>query len=298
MIFVFNWRANQRFLIIRVLSFIIFSIASPVLLLVIANFIKSFVWPEGVISEINLKSILESVYYLTIYFILLGGVYYLTRYRINYMKQKVKTIKIESLAKDTQLKMLRYQINPHFLFNILNSMHALVDENKEIAKKLIVCISEYYRSVLDKQIQNNTIEKEIEIVKKYFEIQKIRFEDSLEYKIDVDEKAGQIKIPAFVIHLLIENAIKYGSKFNNKKLIIKLFIRISQNTLSIIVKNTGRISISENQITGINDSTGSGIENMKNRLKLFFEDDVNFTLKAEEENWVTARIEINNFRNE
>lgn len=89
--------------------------------------------------------------------------------------------KAESLAKEVQLKMLHYQINPHFLFNILNSILALIDEDGAKAKKLVVEMSDYYRYTLNKLEQNITIGKEVEAVVKYLEIQKTRFEENFEY---------------------------------------------------------------------------------------------------------------------
>ena len=127
------------------------------------------------------------------------------------------------MAKDVQLKMLRYQINPHFLFNVLNSIYTLIDENTEKAKKLVIDMSEYYRYTLNKQQHTISIEKEVESIMKYLEIQKTRFEEEFQYEISVDEAVKSILIPSFLIHLLIENAVKYGTKTVKQKLISPSF---------------------------------------------------------------------------
>src|SRR5512133_1456667 len=98
--------------------------------------------------------------------------------------------------------MLRYQINPHFLFNVLSSIYTLIDENTEKAKKLVIDMSEYYRYTLTKQQQTISIEKEVESIMKYLEIQKTRFEEDFQYEISVDETVKSLLIPSFLIHLL------------------------------------------------------------------------------------------------
>jgi len=195
--------------------------------------------------------------------------------------------KAETLAKEVQLKMLHYQINPHFLFNVLNSIYALIDENTEKAKKLVVDMSDYYRYTLNKQEQAIPVGKEVEAVIKYLEIQKTRFEENFEYETSVGEATGEILIPSFVIHLLVENAVKYGIKSNEQKLVIRLTTELKNKLLLIKVLNTGKLNTDKSGT----DGTGSGIENIKNRLALFYNDKYSFSLTADD-GWVTAAIEI------
>jgi sensor histidine kinase YesM len=225
-----------------------------------------------------------------VYFSFLSLTFYLTHTRIKYNTQRDAAHKAEALAKDLQLKMLRYQINPHFLFNVLNSIHALIDENSGKAKKLVVEMSEYYRYTLNKQHQTISIEKEVESITKYLEIQKTRFEDNFEFEIYVDAEANNISIPSFVIHLLIENAVKYGIKSTQQKLNIKLSVTLSQNLLNISVSNTGKLFNSAQNDD--NNGTGNGIENIKNRLALFYNNNYSFSLTENNER-VIACIEIN-----
>lgn len=225
----------------------------------------------------------------------LAATLYFTRIRFQFEKQQEATLKAETLAKDVQLKMLRYQINPHFLFNVLNSVHALIDENKETAKKLIVEMSEFYRYTLNNQQQTTTIEKEVEAVQKYLEIQKTRFEEKFEFGITVDEGANTILIPSFIIHLLVENAVKYGIKSNEQRLIIRLTVKMIYKSLLISISNTGKL-LQSSKMNGKNeDGTGNGIENIKNRLELYYNKNSDFSL-TEENGWVKAAIEIKNLK--
>ena len=208
-------------------------------------------------------------------------------------RQRETANRAETLAKDVQLKMLRYQINPHFLFNVLNSIYTLIDENTEKAKKLVIDMSEYYRYTLNKQQHTVSIEKEVESIMKYLEIQKTRFEEDFQYEISVDEAVKTMLIPSFLIHLLVENAIKYGTKTEKQKLIIRLSVALVNKVLLIRVSNTGKLvnagAVGEKNTNG----TGNGIENLKNRLSLYYNDNYSFSLK-EEDGFVIAAIEIHN----
>jgi len=223
----------------------------------------------------------------------LSATYWITSLILQTARQRETAHKAETLAKDVQLKMLRYQINPHFLFNVLNSIYGLIDENSTKAKKLVLDMSEYYRYTLNKQQMTISVEKEVESVLKYLEIQKTRFEEEFDFEISVEEDAKTVLIPSFIIHLLIENAVKYGTKTEKKKLIISLSVRFTGNRLYIIVKNTGKLFIAEPS-TSINPTgTSNGIENLKHRLELYYNENSSFSL-TEKDGWVIASIEINN----
>jgi LytS/YehU family sensor histidine kinase len=189
--------------------------------------------------------------------------------------------------------MLRYQINPHFLFNVLNSIYTLIDENTDKSKKLVIDMSEYYRYTLNKQEHTISIEKEVESILKYFEIQKTRFEEDFHYEISVDESVKSVLIPSFLINLLVENAIKYGTKTEKQKLIVDISIRMEGKILSIKVSNTGKLFNGKPDGEKSHDGTGNGIENLKHRLGLYYSENHSFSLK-EADGWVIATIEISN----
>jgi len=228
----------------------------------------------------------------TTIFLLLSATYYITHLRLQSTKQIEAIHRAENLTKEVQVKMLRYQINPHFLFNVLNSIHALIDENKEKAKRLVVEMSEYYRYTLNKLQQTIPIVDEIEAVTKYLDIQKMRFEDELLYTVHVDDNARMLPIPPFVIHLLIENAVKFGNCSANQRLEIEISIKLIDKSLKILVSNTGRL-LQKSNSNRVGDGTGSGIENIKSRLALMYNCEYSFSL-TEENGWVTANIVINN----
>ncbi len=254
--------------------------------------IEVLIWQKDVLPfTLNLIEKYSPGIFLVVLFLI--ATYYLTTLKIESANEREKAFRAETLAKDVQLKMLRYQINPHFLFNVLNSIHSLIDENTQKAQKLVVDMSEYYRYTLNKQVQTISIEKEIESVEKYLDIQKTRYEENFQFEISVDDSAKEVEIPSFLVHLLIENAIKYGSKSKNQILIVKLSIKLAGKTLSISVSNTGKLFEINNSVEKNSDGTGSGIENLKNRLALYYDNNYSFSIN-EKDGWVIANIVINN----
>jgi len=283
----YKWAIKRKQIYLLFILVLVFSIFLPTLLMYLCSWLESLLWNRADRPPVTMDILEKYSPGLMAAILFLSAAFYLTRLQLRYIKQTEKMQKAENLAKEVQLKMLHYQINPHFLFNVLNSIHALIDENTGKAKKLVVDMSDYYRYTLNKQEQAIPVEKEVEAVIKYLEIQKTRFEDNFEYEISVGEATREILIPSFVIHLLIENAVKYGIKSNEQKLVIRLTTELKNRLLLIKVLNTGKLNTDKSGTNG----TGSGIENIKNRLALFYNDKYSFSLTADN-GWVTASIEI------
>jgi two-component system LytT family sensor kinase len=283
-------KKRLTFLLLTII--IVFTVLGPSLLLFLSRCLEHLFWRRD-IYNVTLVEIEKYTPGASLIFLFLSATYYITHLIHQSARQKETANRAEALAKDVQLKMLRYQINPHFLFNVLNSIYTLIDENTEKAKKLVIDMSEYYRYTLNKQQDKVSIEKEVEAIMKYLEIQKTRFEEDFQYEIYVNEAVKSLLIPSFLIHLLIENAIKYGTKTEKQTLIVRLSVILLNKTLIIKVSNTGRLlsetASGENNI----DGTGNGIENLKNRLSLYYDYSYSFSLK-EQDGLVVASIEINN----
>ncbi len=271
---------------------IVFTVFGPSLFLFLSTWLETTLWRKDVLP-FTIDLIKKYSPGVSLVLLFLSATFYLTYFQLQSGKQKEEMQKAETLAKDVQLKMLRYQINPHFLFNVLNSIYTLIDENTDMAKKLVIDMSEYYRYTLNKQQLKVSIEKEVESILKYLEIQKTRFEEEFQYEISIDEEVKSILIPTFLIHLLIENAVKYGTKTAKQKLIVHLSVKLVNKMLLIRVSNTGKILNSSPNSEKNIDGTSNGIENLKNRLGLYYNDNYSFSLK-EEDGWVVAAIEINN----
>jgi two-component system, LytTR family, sensor kinase len=291
-IYTYAWAIRRKLTVLLYLCIIVYTVFGPVFFLLLSTLIETALWSGNVIP-FSLDLVKKYSPGASFVLLFLSATYFLTHLILQTGKQRETTFKAETLAKDVQLKMLRYQINPHFLFNVLNSIYTLIDENTDKAKKLVIDMSEYYRYTLNKQEHTISIEKEVESIIKYFEIQKTRFEEDFHYEISVSEAVKSVLIPSFLIHLLVENAIKYGTKTEKHKLIVKLSIRMENKILLIKVYNTGKLLYAKPGGEKNIDGTGNGIENLKHRLSLYYDDNYSFSLK-EEEGWVIASIEISN----
>jgi sensor histidine kinase YesM len=296
--FIFILMISYRWAIVRkqpfLLWFMIFSftISIPTLVMLLAKWL-AVTFGIKVQNPVSLELIGKYTPGMGLVVLFLTATYFLTHLVLQAGKQRETAHKAETLAKDVQLKMLRYQINPHFLFNVLNSIYTLIDENTEKAKKLVIDMSEYYRYTLNKQKMTVSIEEEVESVLKYLEIQKTRFEEEFEYEISVDEASNPVLIPSFIIHLLIENAVKYGTKTMKQRLIIRLSTILTDKRLLISVANTGKLVSAPSLTDNNSKGTSNGIDNLKSRLGLYYNDNYSFSLK-EDEGWVFAAIEIEN----
>lgn len=290
-IYTYRWAVKRNYSVLLYLLILVFTIFGPVLFLFISTWIETALWNRKVLP-FTLDLVKKYAPGVSLVLLFLSATFYLTHLLLKIASQRETAHKAENLAKDVQLKMLRYQINPHFLFNVLNSIYTLIDENTGKAKKLVLDMSEYYRYTLNKQQLTVPVEKEVESISKYLEIQKTRFEEEFQYEISISEEVKSIQIPSFLIHLLIENAVKYGTKTSKQKLLIRLSVKLVDEMLSILVSNTGKLLISAPDNVVNTDGTSNGIENLKHRLGLYYDNNYSFSLK-EDNGWVVAAIEIN-----
>jgi len=142
--------------------------------------------------------------------------YFVINFWIEWKQQEGRTEKANVLAQKAQLQMLRYQLNPHFLFNSLNSIRALIEENERNARMMITELSEFLRySLMSNNYSNVPLSNELDAIRHYFSIEKKRYEDKLNVTFDIDPLAEDYPVISFLVHPLVENAIKYGK--NNHK---------------------------------------------------------------------------------
>ena len=141
-----------------------------------------------------------------------SGLYFVIKYYQLLQDEKQKALTATSMAHQSQLKMLRYQLNPHFLFNTLNAISTLVlvNENKT-ANQMVSKLSEFLRFSLDNEpIKRISLAKEIDALMLYLDIEKVRFADRLQVKVDVSDDARIALVPSLILQPLIENSIKYA----------------------------------------------------------------------------------------
>jgi two-component system, LytTR family, sensor kinase len=217
--------------------------------------------------------------------------YFGIKYWQAWQAERERALEAQSLAHQAQLEMLRYQLNPHFLFNALNSIRASIDEDSNRAKRMITEFSEFLRySLLNGNSASIPLREEIEALRNYLAIEKIRFEDKLDVAFDVEPSAEEYRLPGFLIHPLVENAIKHGMTNHSSPLKLRLTARAGKGSLIVEVANTGRLS--NRSIDKHSNSTGIGLKNVRKRLEQLFPERSKFSV-FEDDGWIRAVIEIN-----
>lgn len=214
-----------------------------------------------------------------------SALYFGIKYWREWQQERENALASAAMANQAQLEMLRYQINPHFLFNSLNSIRASIDEDAARAKQMVTQLSEFLRySLLHNNTKEVTLGEEIEAVRNYLAIEKIRFEDKLEVEFDVDEAAEKLPVPCFLLNPLVENAVKHG--FNGSRMPLRIVIsaELKNGALFLQVVNTGALSKGEN-------GTKVGLQNIRERLRKIYNERAEFELK-EENGCVFAQIKI------
>ncbi|MCD9186582.1 MAG: histidine kinase [Pyrinomonadaceae bacterium] len=216
-----------------------------------------------------------------------SAIYFGFKYWQKAQSERENALASSALAQKAQLEMLRYQMNPHFLFNALNSIRASIDEDGKRAEQMITSLSEFLRySLLHESSKTIELREEIEAVKNYLAIEKIRFEEKLEVDFTIEKAAEDFKVPCFLLNPLVENAVKHGLQTSAKPLKINLSAKISENKLILEISNSGKLQDVSN-----GNGTKIGLKNVRERLEKLFGGGAKFGLK-EESGFVKAKVEI------
>src|ERR1041384_1017295 len=269
------------------------------LLILITSFVFGSLWPFGEETGLWLMSrgrfsidwTRYPVEVLDYSFTLIGwsALYFGIKYWRQWQSEHERTLQAEALANHAQLDMLRYQLNPHFLFNALNSIRASIDEDSQRAKRMVTEFSEFLRySLLNDNSSLVELRQEIEAIRNYLAIEKIRFEDKLDMTYDFEPAAEKCQLPGFLIHPLVENAVKHGMTNNSGPLKICITARMREGRLVVEIANTGRL----NTTTQTNGAgTQIGLRNVRERLAKLYPDKSSFSLRQDGA-WIRATIEM------
>jgi two-component system, LytTR family, sensor kinase len=191
--------------------------------------------------------------------------YYLFLSLTNLSEKNAKEAKLESLVKETELKMLRSQINPHFLFNSLNSISSLTITDPEKARDMVVKLSEFMRYALSrKDEQPVTLQNELENLRLYLDIEQVRFGEKLTTEEKIDSNCLDFKIPVMLLQPLFENAVKHGVYESTECVRIVTQAKIVEGYLEITISNN------YDSTPSLKRGTGTGLLNVSRRLELFF----------------------------
>ena len=207
---------------------------------------------------------------------------------------QVEQLRLATSVKEAELRALKSQVNPHFLFNSLNSLRALIDEDAPRARESVTRLANMLRySLQSGQQETVSLEDEIRIVEDYLALEHIRHEDRLRVRWDIQADARPVSLPPMLLQTLVENAVKYGIGTRREGGEVAIAARIEGATLNIRVTNPGDLSAPASTAAALaGSSTGVGLRNASDRLKLLFGDRAQLTLLAEPAGCVTASVII------
>lgn len=215
-------------------------------------------------------------------------IFYLIKYYQDMQERLNRELELQNLLKDSELRMLKSQINPHFIFNSLNSISALTIAKGETAREMVIKLSDFLRYSLGKDsVEMNSLEQEIQNVSLYLDIEKVRFGDKLVFEKEIDAECLKIEVPNLILQPLFENAVKYGVYESIDKVTIRLKCETVEEMLHVSVMNNFDAEAMPSKGEGI------GLENVRKRLGLVFgRTDLLLIDKKENEFKVTLRIPL------
>lgn len=196
--------------------------------------------------------------------------------------EQLKSMKAQATAREAQLKMLRYQLNPHFLCNTLNVINSLIQlQESKKAQRMVVQLSQFLRYSLDNNPDMKiALEKEVSALMLYLEIEKTRFGERLQLDFQIDEQAKSAGVPSLLLQPLIENSMKYAISKSESGGTISLRAKVVEKNLLLELSDTGSdIKIDKSKIKSSN-GRGVGVRNTTDRLKAQYEDDYDFELST------------------
>ena len=226
------------------------------------------------IEQAGFVDILANIINYAFVFFFWSLAYFAYHFLMNYTQAEMKTLRWESAMKEAELNKIKSQLNPHFMFNSMNSIRALIDENPSKAKEAVTQLSNILRNTL--MMEKNkliTFNEELKIVEDYLQLQKIRYEERLNYEFILCNESEHFKIPPLLLQTLVENAIKHGISTLSKGGNVLIKTQFITNLLQIEIINDGIYDV-----TSISES-GFGIKNSNERLAYLFGENSTITIR-------------------
>ncbi len=212
-------------------------------------------------------------------------IYFMYHFITKSQKQQLDTLKLEALVKELELKTIKAHINPHFIFNSLNGIRALIDEDPNRARNAITELSNILRSSMQTdKLESVSLEKELNIVKDYLALENMRFEDRLRVEYEIDEDTLDQPVPPMMLQTLVENAIKHGISKQITGGKIRIVSDFKDHYHELAVQNTGKL------VNGTAKGDGFGLPSTLNRLSLLYGEKARFSIKQLTSEVVEARV--------
>lgn len=233
------------------------------------------------------KSDLVGIYYNIMLIAIWMLIYIVYHYVERNRNSELDRLKLETTVKELELKTIKSHINPHFIFNSLNSIRALVDENPKRARRAITELSNILRSSMQaEKSETVTLERELDIVKDYLALEQMRFEERLKIELDIDERTLHQHVPPMMLQTLVENAIKHGISRQIKGGVVRIVASFKDNDMELLVQNTGQL------LFPVTEGEGFGIKSTQDRLNLMYQGKAVFDIRNLNTSMVESKVSI------
>jgi two-component system, LytTR family, sensor kinase len=232
------------------------------------------------------RNLIDMAYYWAVI-----GIAYAMQIREKYQRETLRAAQLESKLIEAELKALKHQLNPHFLFNTMNTISVLVrDQRNDEAVQLIARLSSLLRMSLENtRVQTVTLRQELDFLTRYLEIQRARFGERLQFRADADQEALDAVIPNLILQPAVENAILHGVAQKTDAGIVEITARVREKRLELSVRDDGP------GFSGKHDSTvkeGIGLTNTRVRLERHYGKDYQMVLKSEKGRGTTVNLVV------
>ena len=240
---------------------------------------------ERAFKDNFLLLVLSGAFSMFTLFFIWNLIYFMYHFVTKSQKQQLDTLKLEALVKELELKTIKAHINPHFIFNSLNGIRALIDEDPNRARNAITELSNILRSSMQTdKLESVSLEKELNIVKDYLALENMRFEDRLRVEYEIDEDTLDQPVPPMMLQTLVENAIKHGISKQITGGKIRIVSDFKDSYHELAVQNTGKL------VNGTAKGDGFGLPSTLNRLSLLYGEKARFSIKQLTTEIVEARV--------
>lgn len=220
-------------------------------------------------------------------FLIWSAVYFLINTLENFRKAEIENLRWEALRTETELNRLKSQLNPHFMFNAMNVIRALVDENPARSKEAITQLSGVLRNTLQfGKLKFVSLQQELEVVRDYLSLEHARMEERLRIRWEIDPDSESFEVPPLMLQTLVENCVKHGiSKLpEGGDVIIKTIV--TGSGLKILLENSGKYD------STLKPESGFGLKNSIERLQLLYGEGATFTIRNSGNNTVVTEVFI------
>lgn len=245
-------------------------------------------WSFGLTDQrYSINNVLYNILQLAILLFFWSLIYFLFHYIENYKKAEIENLKWEASINEIELNKLKSQLNPHFMFNAMNSIRALVDENPVKSKEAITQLSNILRNTL--QMGKNKViafDEEMRIVNDYLGLESIRYEERLKTRVELHEASPQFYLPPLMIQTLVENGIKHGISKLTAGGVLEIITDVRNGKLVVQIRNSGQVNEKKQS------DSGFGIKNTVQRLQLLYGSDASLSIRNESDTMVLTELVI------